>query len=443
MADFYLHSQRVVTPSGVVPGFVRVRDGRILCVDVLPEKGVPLMTYGNLILSPGLVDTHAHLNEPGRTEWEGFETATRAAASGGVTTIVDMPLNCVPATTTRVALETKRRAVKDHAWVDYGFWGGVVPGNEAELDPMMDSGVCGFKAFLIDSGVREFEKADKATLLKAMPRLARRRVPLLVHAELDRGDVSAHDSRKYIDYLRSRPRTWEEAAIKWVIVLAQETVCPIHIVHLSDALSLPLIAQARSRGMPISVETCPHYLVFAAETIADGQTHFKCAPPIREEANRELLWKGVLSGAIDCVVSDHSPCTPALKGLESGDFHKAWGGIAGIQFLLGSVWTEAAERGWPLSKLFRAMAQNTARLAGLSHKGAILPGNDADLILWDPEEQFVVETRQVLHRHSLTPYAGRTLRGSVKKTWVRGQLVYDEGHFSAPVGREVRRGERP
>ncbi len=430
--------------GGVREAAVVVRQGRVEAV--LPRAqvpaGVPVEDVGERVVMPGVVDTHAHINEPGRTEWEGFETATRAAAAGGITTVVDMPLNSIPATTTRQALYAKAAAAEGHCAIDYGFWGGVIPGNTAELEGMVDAGVTGFKCFLIHSGVDEFPAVTRAHLDQAMPVLARRGVPLIVHAELTEHELPPQgDTRTYRSYLASRPRRWEDDAVRMMVGLCREHRCPVHIVHLSSSDALPDIADARRAGLAFTVETCPHYLTFDAEHIPDGATHLKCAPPIREAENRERLWEGLARGDIDMVVSDHSPCTPALKHLERGDFAAAWGGIASLQFSLPAVWTGMRARGHGLASLVRWMCRNPARLVGFEGiKGSLTPGADADLILFDPDATFTPEPAHVLHRHPLTPYTGRPLQGVVERTYVRGRRVFARGE-PPPLcsGRWVRR----
>lgn len=442
--EFAIRSTRVCLPQGLGPACVWVRDGKIHKVldedEAEAPAGLALQDFGDSVIMPGIVDTHAHINEPGRTEWEGFETATRAAAAGGITTVIDMPLNSIPATTSLEALETKARSAEGHCAIDYGFWGGVIPGNSAELEPMIRAGVFGFKAFLCPSGVDEFPMAREEDLRQAMPILARHCVPLLVHAELET-PMGKHTDRTYLSYLESRPQKWEVDAIRLVIRLARETGCRTHIVHLSAADALPDLAQARAQGVPISAETCPHYLSFISEDIPDGATQFKCAPPIREKSNREKLWRALQENQLEFVVSDHSPCTPALKLLEAGDFGGAWGGIAGLQFSVSVVWSEMRERGMGLPDLSRLMSFNTARFLGLGQsKGAISEGLDADLVLFDPDASFVLDPSQVLHRHKLTPYSGRTLHGCVLKTWLRGTAIYDSAIFTgAPNGHRLTR----
>lgn len=434
-----LLSQRIVLPDGVRPAAVLIQDEAIAAI-LSPHEipaDVPVLDLGSKVLMPGLVDTHVHVNEPGRTEWEGFQTATQAAAAGGITTLVDMPLNSTPVTTTLGALKAKLDAAKGKCWVDVGFWGGVVPGNSDELEPLIHAGVAGFKAFLTHSGIDDFPNATEADLRVAMPLLGAHHVPMLAHAELDgpAPDTDAMDPRTYSTFLASRPPSWEVAAIELMIKLCRETGCPVHIVHLSAADALPLIAKAKAEGLPFTVETCPHYLVFAAEEIPDGATEFKCTPPIREAGNRESLWQGLRDGIIDFVACDHSPCTPGLKLPETGDFMKAWGGISSLQFSLPIVWTHARERGLGLSDLTRWLSQRTAKFAGYGHKkGQIAVGFDADLVVWDPEASFDVEANLIRHRNLPTPYMGRVLMGVVEQTYLRGSLVYDRGNLSASPG---------
>lgn len=439
MIEQILRSRRVVTPTGLVPASIHVENGRIVAVAAWDAivAGVPLEDAAEAVIMPGVVDTHVHVNEPGRTEWEGFVTATRAAAAGGTTTLVDMPLNSIPATTTRSALETKRAAARGHTFVDVGFWGGVVPGNAAELAPLVQAGALGFKCFLVDSGVEEFGWVRAADLRPALAELAPLGVPLLAHAEVA-GPIDAAtaalagaDSNRYATYLASRPPEAEEQAIALLIGLVRERPTHVHIVHHSAASALPLIARARAEGLPLTAETCPHYLTFVAEEIPDGATPFKCAPPIRAAENREALWRALAEGTLDLVASDHSPCTPTLK---AGDFGAAWGGIAGLQLALSATWTEASRRGHSVAELARWMCAAPARLAGLAgRKGIIAPGLDADLVIWRPEERFVVQ--HVEHRHQVTPWAGRELAGVVESTWLRGRKVFERGTvLGSPMG---------
>lgn len=427
-----LRSRRVVLPDGVRPASIEIHDGRIAAVtsDLAPRAPAGgVVDVGDLVVLPGLVDTHVHVNEPGRTDWEGFATATRAAAAGGVTTIVDMPLNSVPATTTVAALEAKRRAAAGRCHVNVACWGGVVPGNTSHLAPLAHAGVRGFKCFLSPSGVDEFEHVGEADLREAMPVLATLQRPLLVHAEWPPAlAVPRGDPRRYATWLDSRPPDAELQAIERLVALAAEYGTRVHIVHLATGAALPMLAAARARGVPITVETCPHYLTFAAEDIADGQTAFKCAPPIRAAAERQRLWQGLTSGVIDLVATDHSPAPPALKHLEDGDFVAAWGGIASLQLALAAVWTGARQRGVSMESLARWLAEAPARLAGLyPRKGVITPGADADLVVWEPEAATVVDAAALYHRHPVTPYHGHPLRGRVHQTLVAGEVVFGPG----------------
>ena len=436
LPDLVVSSRRAVLPDGVRDAAIVVNNGRIAAV--VPSAKAPeaagRIDLGDTALLPGVVESHAHLNEPGRQDWEGFETGTEAALAGGITTLVDMPLNSIPATTTRKALEVKAKAAAGRCRTDYAFWGGVVPGNAGELEPMLDLGACGFKCFLIDSGVPEFQASDEAVLRRAMPILAKRGAPLLVHAELDRGAKPGGDARRYSSYLASRPRSWENEAIRLMIRLSKETGCRTHIVHLSSSDAIADLAEARAKGVPISAETCPHYLTFAAEEIPDGATQYKCAPPIRERENREKLWDGLRGGAVDMIVSDHSPCEPALKKLDVGSFFEAWGGIASLQFSLPAAWTGMQARGIGLEKLGAWMSEAPAALAGLSNKGRLAPGMDADFVAFEPESAFEPAPSSVRHRHKLTPYSGRTLLGRVSRVWLRGEAVFRDGQAKPPAG---------
>jgi allantoinase len=437
-----IRSRRVVLPNGVRPAAVHFDNGKIVGVGEWTDSpaAASVIDAGDLVVTPGLVDTHVHVNEPGRTEWEGYETATRAAAAGGVTTIVDMPLNSIPATTTVNAFDEKLTAARGKCSVDVAFWGGVVPGNSRELAPLVEQGVSGFKCFLIHSGVDEFPHVTAADLRIAMPEIARLDSVLLVHAELE-GPVEAAaasvadlDPRRYDTFLRSRPRQAEDAAIELMIGLCRETGARVHIVHHSSSDSLDLLRAARYEGLPITVETCPHYLTFAAEDIADGDTHFKCCPPVRERENREKLWEAVRDGTIDMIVSDHSPCTPDLKKQDTGDFLDAWGGISALQFGLPVMWTNLKARGFDLADLVRLMSEAPAGLAGLDdRKGKLAAGFDADIVVWDPDEPFNVRPELIQHRHKLTPYAGMDLCGAVRSTWVGGKEVYGNGAFANTI----------
>jgi allantoinase len=412
-----LRARRVLLPDGEAPAAVSIVDGRITDIGPYGQVGEDL---GELVLLPGLVDTHVHVNEPGRTEWEGFATATRAAAAGGVTTIVDMPLNSLPPTVDTSALAVKRTAAAGQSHVDVGFWGGAVPGNASELPALHDDGVFGFKAFLVDSGVPEFPPLDRAGLAAAQSSVD---ALFLVHAEDGDLLIPARESRRYGDFLASRPPVAEEYAISTALDVAAETRRRTHILHLSAASALPLIARARAAGVPVTAETCPHYLTLSAEAVPDGATSFKCCPPIRDAGNQDRLWRGLADGTIDCVVSDHSPCTPELKRSDTGDFAAAWGGISSLQLGLPLLWTAAASRGHRLADVVTWMARRPADLVGLVHKGRIAIGADADLVAFDPQAEFTVDPARLRHRHPVTPYAGRTLRGVVRRTWLRGQEV--------------------
>jgi allantoinase len=439
---FAIASERVITPEGERAAAVIVEGERIAAVVGRGEvpDGVPCEELGTLVLMPGLVDCHVHVNQPGRTHWEGFDTATHAAASGGVTTLVDMPLNCIPVTTSVAGFDAKLDDCRPHLWIDVGFWGGVVPGNAGELADLARRGVLGCKAFLCDSGIPEFPASDEATLREAMRALARAGIPLLAHAEIE-GPAPAEepDHQSYGCWLHSRPAAWEEAAIALLIRLCRETGCRVHIVHLSAASAVPLLRDARAEGLPITVETCPHYLCLTAEEIPTGATIYKCAPPVREAENREGLWAALREGVIDLVVTDHSPCSPELKG--DGDFIEAWGGIASLSLGLASVWTHAAARGVELAQLVEWMASAPARMTGLTHKGALRAGCDADLVAFDPDAEFVVGPEHLHFRHKVSPWLGRSLRGQVSRTWLRGQPIYNATAltFAGPHGRPLLR----
>lgn len=440
--ELVIRGRRVVTEHGVGPASVHVTRGYISSISIFEDvpEGAELVEAFDSIVMPGLVDTHVHVNEPGRTDWEGFETATRAAAAGGVTTIVDMPLNSIPATTTPEAFDAKLKAATGKLHVDTAFWGGVVPGNTSELAKLWEAGVVGFKCFLIHSGVDEFPNVTEKDLLEAMPELARLGALLIVHAEVP-GPVEAccqsaseAPARSYETFLRSRPRKAENEAIATMIRLVRETGCRVHVVHHSSADALPMLRQAKSFGLPITAETCPHYLHFAAEEIPDGATEFKCCPPIRERENREHLWDALRDGTIDFVVSDHSPCPPEMKLPNEGDFMNAWGGISSLQLRLPIMWTEAIGRGFAIEDLVRWLCREPAREVGLKIKGTIKDGYDADIVIWNPDREFKVEPAMLHHRHKLTPYNGEVLRGVVEKTFLRGQMVYDDGRFFGPYG---------
>lgn len=440
--DLVIRGRRVVTEQSVGPASVHVHNGRVVAVTAYEEVstgGDVIEVEESSVVMPGLVDSHVHVNEPGRTEWEGFETATRAAAAGGVTTIVDMPLNSIPATTTLEAFNQKLAAAKGKLSVDVGFWGGVIPGNTAELEKLWHAGVVGFKCFLVHSGVDEFPSVGENDLREAMPELARLGATLIVHAEVpgpidaaccEMSEENAPRAQSYQTFLQSRPREAENDAVDLMIRLSRETGCRIHIVHHSSADALSALRSAKADGAALTVETCPHYLHFAAEDISDGATEFKCCPPIREGDNREQLWEALRDGTIDMVVSDHSPCPQEMKLRGKGDFMAAWGGISSLQLRLPVMWTEAEKRGFEISNLARWLCRAPAKQVGFGNcKGAIAAGHDADIVIWNPDKEFRVEPSVIHHRHKVTPYAGERLRGVVEKTFLRGQIVYDGGEF--------------
>jgi allantoinase len=465
-------SRRIVTADGIRPGVLLVEGERIRGVVSQSEMPADAIVedLGEAALLSGLVDSHVHINEPGRTEWEGFSTATRAAAAGGYTMLVDMPLNCVPSTTTVAALEAKRRAAKGQCTVDWAAWGGVVPGNEEEIEPLAAAGVRGFKCFLVPSGVEEFAMVSEQDLRFALPHVARTGLPLLVHAELP-GPIDAAtkelkgaDWIRYETYLRSRPDEAEHGAIRMMLSLCREYGVRLHIVHLASASALEMLQSARAEGVQVSVETCPHYLHLEAETIANGATQCKCAPPVRSHENRELLWQGLRSGVIDMVVTDHSPCPPEMKRMHEGNFQTAWGGIASLSMALPVMWTEAHARGFTLLDISRWMSDKPAQLAGChdrisddrsgddrrgndrrggARKGKLAAGYDADLVVFDPEAEFTVTEDRLHHRHAVSPYLGEKLRGVVKRTYLRGNAIFCDGEFpGGQFGREFAAKQR-
>lgn len=433
MPAIAIQSERVITPSGMKKAIVIIKDGIIQdVVHALHTGDIPLIDAGNLVVMPGVIDPHVHINDPGRTEWEGFDTATRAAIAGGITTLIDMPLNSSPVTTTAQALEEKIHAAKDKLHCHAGFWGGLIPGNTHEIAPLIAKGVPGFKAFLTHSGIGEFPNVTEEDLRSAMPILAKHQLPLLVHCELPASTGSTPVStRHYTDYLASRPHEWEDNAIALMIRLCEEFHCHVHIVHLSSADALPRIDAAKQKGLPLTVETAQHYLYFTAEEIGEGQTQFKCAPPIRERANNKKLWQALKQGIIDFVATDHSPAPPEMKEQQSGDFMKAWGGISSIQFALPALWTAARKHGCVPEDMAKWLGENPAKLPGLaSTKGKIKKGFDADIVIWNPEQHFRVREEMIRHKHKLTPYLHEELWGTVEQTWLRGVKVFDNGSFS-------------
>jgi allantoinase len=449
MKHFALKSKNVIVAGEIKPAIVEVKGDLIVAIHSYEQVlDCEVKDFAEHAIMPGLVDSHVHINEPGRTEWEGFNTATQAAAAGGITALVDMPLNCIPVTTTKVAFQEKLDSVDDKLWVDCGFWGGVIPENINDLDELLAAGVLGVKSFLIDSGIEEFPPVTAKDMRAAMPILAKYDVPYLIHAELDCGSFdNVEITKKYNSFLASRPKSWENDAISLMVDMARESKergdnCKVHIVHLSSDEALATIAQAKQEGLRFTAETCPHYLTIASETIPDGKTLFKCCPPIRENANREHLWQAVTDGRLDFIVSDHSPCTPELKHIDTGDIEKAWGGISALQFGISLIWTEAKERGFTLIDIARLMSSETAKFAGLDAvKGEIKVGHHADFLVFDPNVEFTITNEMIKHRHNITPYAGRSVTGQVQHTFVRGHHVYQQDQFiNAPIGRPLLKG---
>jgi allantoinase len=440
VSDLVVRSRRVVTPRGMHAAAVHIDGSTIRSVTNWADVGEQhsVSDVGDAIVMPGIVDTHVHVNEPGRSEWEGFESATRAAAAGGVTTVLDMPLNSIPATTTVAALDTKRRAAENHCWVNVGFIGGVVPGNTGELSALHDAGVRAFKCFLVPSGVDEFPLVTEDDLREALPVLAELAAPLMVHAELPwLIPDTLGDPREYQTWLDSRPDASEVSAIEMMMRLAEEFGARIHIVHLSSERSLRALRAAREQGLAVTAETCPHYLTFAAEEIPDGATWYKCAPPIRAAKTREALWKALMDGEIEGIVSDHSPCPPDMKCEKSGNFFEAWGGISSLQLGLSAIWEGARTRGIHAEHLAEWMSLAPAKLAGVDgNKGRIEAGFDADIVVWDADAQIVVAPDMLQHRHKVTPYMGRKLHGEVLTTYLAGRVVYEKGKVvGGPTGR--------
>ncbi|MEO8211010.1 MAG: allantoinase AllB [bacterium] len=449
---FAVKSKNVLTPTGLKAAVVLIENGLIkdvidysFVLNELNELNFEIIDYGELVIMPGLVDTHVHINEPGRTYWEGFETATKSAAAGGVTMLVDMPLNSSPVTTSVDALNKKINAAKNKLYVDCGFYGGVIPENVYELEGMIQKGVLGLKAFMIPSGIDEFPNVNEDDLRNALTKLNEtahlKNVPLLVHAEMDCGFSKSenYDECSFNSFIETRPKEWENKAIGLLIKLCREFDYPIHIVHLSSSDAIELIRDARSEGLKISVETCPHYLFFSSEKISDKDTRFKCTPPIRDNANREKLWKAVKERVIDFIVSDHSPCDPDLKCPDEGSFEKSWGGISSLQLGLSIVWTEAKERGFNIEDVSRLMSRNTASFIGLGDtKGKIEIGYDADLIIFNPDKKFIVNENLLFHKHKVTPYSGKELVGIVDATYLRGKKIFENGKMvSGPEGKII------
>ncbi|MEW1630252.1 allantoinase AllB [Streptomyces sp. NPDC089173] len=439
--NLVLRSTRVVTPEGTRPAAVAVAGGTIDAVlpyDTEVPAGARLEDFGDDVLLPGLVDTHVHVNDPGRTEWEGFWTATRAAAAGGITTLLDMPLNSLPPTTTVKNLRIKQQVAAPKAHVDTGFWGGALPTNVKDLRPLYEAGVFGFKCFLSPSGVEEFPELDQEQLARSLAEIAGFGGLLIVHAEDPHhlADAPQRSGPAYADFLASRPRDAENTAIEGLIAHAKRLNARVHVLHLSSSDALPLIAAAKREGVRVTVESCPHFLTLTAEEVPDGATEFKCCPPIREAANQDALWAGLADGTIDCIVSDHSPCTTDLK---TPDFASAWGGISSLQLGLPAIWTEARRRGHSLDDVVRWMSAAPAELAGLSRKGAIEAGRDADFAVLAPEATFTVDPAELFHRNQVTAYAGKTLHGVVRSSWLRGVRIAADGVLAEPTGRLLER----
>ncbi|XP_066566515.1 allantoinase, mitochondrial [Amia ocellicauda] len=438
-----LRSQRVFWGTGIQPALIIIKDGKILEILSDCDQNIgdasEVLDVGCLLVMPGLVDSHVHVNEPGRTAWEGFQTATRAAAAGGVTTIVDMPLNSIPPTTTLSNFQTKMQAATGQCFVDTAFWGGVIPNNQSELRPLIQAGIAGFKCFLIQSGVDEFPHVTKSDLHTAMAQLQGTGSVLLFHAEteIQQQNEEEEDPCEYASFLNSRPDVMELEAILTVTQLCLQYQVRCHIVHLSSAKAIELIQSARQAGAPLTVETTHHYLTLSAEHIPQGATQFKCCPPIRTQANQDQLWSALKAGQIDMVVSDHSPCTEELKRLDSGDFTQAWGGISSLQFGLSLFWTTARQKGFSVADVVRILCQKPAELCHLDNqKGSLLPGYDADLVIWDPDKEFELNEDDIHHKNKLSPYLGFRLHGQVFATIVRGQIVYMQGTFSPqPLGK--------
>jgi allantoinase len=434
MFDLAISGKNICTPDGITAGVVLVKNGMI--ADIVPalpsDASNTVIDIGEKMLMPGIIDPHVHLNEPGRTAWEGFATGTRSAAAGGITTLIEMPLNADPVTTNAAAFDKKTAAAEGQLQVNCGFWGGLVPGNEKDIEKLIDKGVLGFKAFLTHSGIDEFPNVTAEDLHKAMPIIASHNLPLLVHCEITTHvkPQTGNNELSYQNYLSSRPKEWEDEAIALMIQLCEQYQCRVHIVHLSSANSIAAIKQAKQKGLPITVETAQHYLYFNAEEIPDAQTAFKCAPPIREKENNEQLWRALQEGIIDFVATDHSPAPPDMKEIGSGNLMKAWGGIASLQLALPVLWTAARKRNIPVTDMAKWLCEKPAILPGLQKsKGKIAKGYDADLVVWDPDKQFLVTEALLHHKHKMTPYLNQELYGAVTHTWLGGQLIFDKGTF--------------
>lgn len=439
MNTLAIKSNHIILPDKTFSGYVVIGDGVILnIVEHLSSDFTNVVDVGSKFLMPGVIDPHVHVNEPGRTHWEGFDTATKAAITGGITSIVDMPLNSSPVTTTLPGFEEKLKAANNKLHTNCGFWGGIVPGNESEIEGLIEKGVLGFKAFLTHSGIDDFPNVIEGDLVKVMPVIARHNLPLLVHCEISatRDDEATTDPCSYQNYLSSRPKKWEDDAIALMIRLCEKFSCRVHIVHLSSADSIPQIRKAKESGLPLTVETGQHYLYFSAEDIKDNQTIFKCAPPIRGKQNQELLWEALKDGVIDFVATDHSPAPPDLKELKAGDFTKAWGGISSLQWALPVLWTAAMRRGFDIHDISKWLCAKPAHLLGAAFKkGKIERGYDADLIVFDPHKKFTVLEHDIQHNHKITPYLHHELFGVVEQTWLAGEKVFDKGEMNLMQGK--------
>ena len=430
--DIAIHSKNTVLPNGISDVFLLIKDGSIYGIERSFGGGLscPVKDVGDLVLMPGIVDSHVHINEPGRTDWEGFETATKAALAGGITTLVDMPLNSTPVTTTPANFEKKLNAAHTKLHANCGFWGGVVPENADQMGPLVECGVLGIKAFLVHSGIEDFPNVTKEDLGKAMPVIAGADLPLLVHSELEPLDWEPGEINDYLSFLHSRPRSWEDNAIALMIDLCRKHHCRTHIVHLSSSNSLDALARAKEEGLPITVETCPHYLYFSAEAIPPNNTLFKCTPPIRERENNELLWKGIKDGVIDLVVTDHSPAPLHMKNGANLNFSNAWGGISSLQYSLPAFWVKARNYGLDIQDVCRLMCEKPAELMGQSGiKGTLAIGADADLTIWDPNSTVTPASRDIHYKHPFTPFEDQPLMGKVHQTYISGDCAYQDGDF--------------
>ncbi|AFV88400.1 Allantoinase [Acidipropionibacterium acidipropionici ATCC 4875] len=436
MADSFTVSAPAAVHDGHIgPATLTVTDGVITAIADTQTPGADVRIAPSDVLLPGAVDTHVHLNEPGRTEWEGFATGTRAAAAGGVTTVLDMPLNSIPPTTTPDALATKREAAAGKLSVDLGYWGGAVPQNLGHLEELWEAGVFGFKCFTLPSGVDEFEPLDAAQLRTAMTEIAGFGGLLIVHAEDARTIDAAPSphSRAYSDFLLSRPDEAELKAIGLVIDTMRETGCQVHLLHLSSARGLDLVAAAKAEGLPLTVETCPHYLCLAAESIPDGTPEYKCCPPIRDRGNQDALWQGLTEGLIDIVVTDHSPTTRANKYASGGDLSAAWGGVAGVQVGYTAMLDAAASHGVGLERIVEWMSEGPARIMGVPAKGGLTVGHDADLAVWSARPQ-TIDAAALKHRNPISAWHGHTFAGTITDVWLRGALL---GRDPEPNGHEI------